>query len=457
MFFSQASSHGDAPSSRGIGRVARAVLALVVSGGCGSPTDVPCHDMTPPSELVTRAALFRVEVYETGVVCGETGTPIGSPVLTRTFTPGASLRLDVAPGRRAVVLLAWSDADATTLLGRACSDTDLGAGRRVCLDLTLRAPPDMAIDVPDLATVPPDLAQPITCVADPSICGVGSCCEGLCRNAEVDVQHCGGCRACSGEEVATPICEAGLCRSTCLAPHGNCSTPAAPAADDGCETNLETTPTRCGACDRACVATGVDQLRCMASRCTSTCTAGLGNCSQPLAPDADDGCETDLLTSTAHCGACGRACSATQVLALACAAGRCTSSCQPGRVNCARPDAPTADDGCECAGDACCAGGTCQTQHVNGLGQNFRDCVTLGTHTLAQAQAARSASVLVPPTAGDDFGNTCGDGTPVLCRRTGSSCACWGYDAATSPNSGRVRFVNSNTCQCPSAGDATWN
>src|SRR5688572_25801772 len=240
------------------GAPALALASLCTSlAGCGAPAPLPCSDMTPPSELVARAALFRVEVYETGVACGETGTPLGTPIFTRTFAPGAPLRFDAAPGRRAVVLLAWGNVEGTMLLGRACTDVELSAGRRMCLDLTLSAPGD------DLATPPPDMAQPISCVDDPSICGNGSCCDGLCRDDDVDVQHCGGCRPCSGEQVATPTCEAGLCRSTCLLPYGNCSTPAAPAADDGCETNLETTATRCGACDRACASSGVDELRCM--------------------------------------------------------------------------------------------------------------------------------------------------------------------------------------------------
>jgi hypothetical protein len=140
-----------------------------------------------------------------------------------------------------------------------------------------------------------------------------------------------------------------------------------------------------------------------------------------------------------------------------CAGGVCTSSCVNGRFNCNQPAAPTADDGCECAGTACC-GTSCQTSHMNGLGQTFLDCAASNTHNDTQAQAARTAWGMVSTS---DFNDTssCADGTPMECRQTAGSCACWGYSAGTTkPGTGHVHLNSTtNGCMCPTAGDATWN
>ncbi len=420
--------------------------------GCRGGPAVPCTSMEAPSELVTNAALFRIDVYSTESNCSDAGGPAGTPVLTRSFAPGQGIAFDVAPGRRPVVLVSFADAAATMELGRACSEAELGEGRAVCLDLKLER-------APDLSTTPPDMAEVISCdVAGPSACGALTCCESVCRDVSSDVGHCGGCRACAAEQVATPSCEGGLCRSTCLAGYGNCVQPAAPAADDGCETDLTTTAASCGACGRACSMTSTAMVACAGGVCSSTCAAGFANCSTPAAPLADDGCETAISASTTSCGGCGRGCASANVQTLACAAGLCTSTCVAGRMNCARPAAPSVDDGCECAGTACCAGNTCQTQHTNGVGNTFFDCVALGTHNLAQATAAgdRWPVTLAVPA----FNSTaCANAAPMRCYQTATSCACWGYSTgAVNAGDGRVRLNTvSNGCMCPTVGDAAWN
>jgi hypothetical protein len=366
---------------------------------------------------------------------------------------GEPIKFDVAPGRRPVVLVSFADAAATVELGRACSEAELGAGRAVCLDLHVEA-------APDLAGPSPDLAEPLACdVLGPSACGTGMCCDAVCRDVAMDIAHCGGCRACAGANVATPSCGAGLCTSTCSSGFGNCTQPAAPAADDGCETDLTTTVSSCGACGRACAPASTATLACAAGLCTSTCASGFANCSKPAAPSADDGCETQVSISTASCGGCGRACSSTNVQTPACAGGVCTSTCAVGFVNCAKPAAPNADDGCECAGTACCAGNMCQSNHDNGLDGHFFDCVTLGTHDLTQATAAASAWSLA---GASPFNSTaCTNGAPMRCVQNAANnmCACWGYTTgATNPGDGHVHLNSaSNGCMCPTAGDPTWN
>ena len=67
----------------------------------------------------------------------------------------------------------------------------------------------------------------------------------------------------------------------------------------------------CGACGNACLAKGnVATATCSASACVVTsCNANFGNCDG----SATNGCETDLRTSAANCGACGHACSGGQL------------------------------------------------------------------------------------------------------------------------------------------------
>jgi hypothetical protein len=77
-------------------------------------------------------------------------------------------------------------------------------------------------------------------------CKAGSCeitcnigftkCGTACVNIASDPSNCGACnRACSGSNVASPKCFGGLCSSSCLPGWSNCTMPAAPASDDGCE------------------------------------------------------------------------------------------------------------------------------------------------------------------------------------------------------------------------------
>ncbi len=424
------------------------LVSLVACRGGGAP--LPCVNMDTPSALVTSAVLFRVDVYSPDAHCSDPGGPAGAPVLTRSFAQGEALAFEVAPGRRPVVLVSYADPAATIELGRACTEAELGEGRSVCLDLRLEA-------ALDFATAMPDRGPMMSCEeAGPAVCGALTCCESACRDVSSDVAHCGGCRACGAAQVATPSCMSGLCQSSCISGYGNCIQPAAPAADDGCETDLTSSTASCGSCGRACSSVNTAATACAAGLCTSSCASGFGNCTRPDAPAADDGCETAISSSTTSCGGCGRACASAHVQTASCASGLCTSSCTSGYVNCAKPAAPAVDDGCECAGTACCAGNTCQTQHVNGLGQTFFDCVALGTHDLTQASAARAAWPAASPT---DFASTaCTNGAPMVCRQTASSCACWGYSTgASNPGDGRVHLNNTNGCICPGVGDPAWN
>ena len=130
----------------------------------------------------------------------------------------------------------------------------------------------------------------------------------------------------------------------------------------GCETDLQTSSSHCGACGATCT----NHRLCSAGTCTGACEQGecwavwcrclcradgtcvhagmrflqppLLSCQPPchpvLAAPADWGncdtsrpdCETDLRTSLSHCGACGAACTNHRL----CTAGGCTGACVQG-------------------------------------------------------------------------------------------------------------------------------
>jgi hypothetical protein len=89
--------------------------------------------------------------------------------------------------------------------------------------------------------------------------------------------------------------------------------------------------------------------------------------------------------------------------------------------------------------------------HSNGLGQNFADCVALGTMNAAQAHAA--AVAFSPGTIIFDV-PSCPNGSSAQCNQTATQCACWGY---AGPGRGRVLLVNSTGCLCPGATSTAWD
>ena len=128
--------------------------------------------------------------------------------------------------------------------------------------------------------------------------------------------------------------------------------------------------------------------------------------------------------------------------------------CGTGFRNCS--DNP--GDGCECATPGCCRNGSCQNTHANGLGQNYYDCVALGTYDQTQAEKARAAfAEIVGP--GQTVDGSCGDpgdSSKIRCHDTndGSVCACWAWSG---PLRGFVRAEGGPDCVCPTTADAPWN
>lgn len=125
----------------------------------------------------------------------------------------------------------------------------------------------------------------------------------------------------------------------------------------GCATNLLTTLSDCGACSNDCVdaALHVSNASCSNGTCSQLACIGTWRDCDGL---SSDGCETDVSTSASDCGACGRACALPNVAVQGCLADECiVGACPSGRLDCDT----NATNGCEfrCAenGTAC----TCES------------------------------------------------------------------------------------------------
>ncbi len=202
--------------------------------------------------------------------------------------------------------------------------------------------------------------------------GFGDCDDDASNGCETavtgDARHCGRCgNACPGGANATPRCAAGACGLACAAGFGDCDGDAA----NGCETNLNTTVTACGACGVTCRYPN-GNASCGAGLCSlSTCAAGFDNCDG----NADNGCETPTSADSSNCGRCGNRCPT----GTACSMGACNSVCSGGTTfcsgRCVALDAdPTACGSCSraCPGGsnatAACRGGACALTCDRGFG-----------------------------------------------------------------------------------------
>lgn len=231
-----------------------------------------------------------------------------------------------------------------------------------------------------------------------------TCCGGACADPQTSIASCGACdRRCTVTN-GVPVCRSGACGlATCTAPFADCDG----NAMNGCETNTATSGSHCGACGSACAARPNSTVSCELGSCRYSCGAGFGDCDG----NAANGCETDLSTTPAHCGTCGRECSLSNAIA-GCALGACTvASCAPGFGNCNG----NAADGCEV---------DVRTSLAN-CGMCGRVC------TLASASSVCSAGTCAISTCNAGYGNCDGDpsngceanlSTLTHCGRCGAAC-----------------------------------
>lgn len=196
-------------------------------------------------------------------------------------------------------------------------------------------------------------------------CAAGlSCCDGACIDVTRDTRHCGACGEACGTQGAVATCQAGVCRVACTEGFADCNL----LARDGCEVNLRTSATDCGACGAACVLPSATPA-CIAGQCAiAACQPGFADCDTR----ASTGCEVAPSTDVQNCGGCGALCAPPNATPR-CIAGRCrVGTCSPGRADCDADDgngcevdtriSPQHCGGCgaPCGADEACVSGVCQ-------------------------------------------------------------------------------------------------
>lgn len=143
-------------------------------------------------------------------------------------------------------------------------------------------------------------------------CAMGeTVCQGQCVNLASSLGNCGACgRACA----AGQLCSAGNCQTSCPSPNQLCNGACVATVRD---------PAHCGACGNVCrVSNGT--AACVNSACTvASCATGFGDCDM----SASNGCETNLSSTPTSCGACGRTCTAPGGGSVTCVNGACVGAC----------------------------------------------------------------------------------------------------------------------------------
>jgi len=156
---------------------------------------------------------------------------------------------------------------------------------------------------------------------------------------------------------ATSTCSAGICVMTgCNSGYANCNG----VDSDGCETNLMSSSNHCGSCNAACSTNNMSFTMCSGGNCSGTCNPGFADCNGNLRAD---GCEVDTNTDPNHCGGCNNACGGPSECesSVTCENGRCKRN--------PKPNGSTCSGGTCCNGHCCGAGKTCC-----GSGANFGCC-----------------------------------------------------------------------------------
>jgi hypothetical protein len=157
--------------------------------------------------------------------------------------------------------------------------------------------------------------------------------------------------------------------------------------------------------------------------CRLLCQGILVDCDR----DADTGCETNVLSSLAHCGACGQPCTAPDGGSAACTAGTCTRACPGGRELCAGACVAAGTCGCP-DGSSRCAGAcvdlASDTAHCGACG-NACPVFPIGSPSVpAVCRAGACTLALSCPAGLAECGRTCADldVDPRNCGACGRAC-----------------------------------
>jgi formylglycine-generating enzyme len=104
---------------------------------------------------------------------------------------------------------------------------------------------------------------------------------------------------------------------------------------------VKTSTAHCGACGQACSTSNVVSTSCSGGACNGACVTGFADCD---GNKLSNGCEIDLMSSAANCGVCGQDCSSNNMATVSCGSGSCNGTCSAGFADC---DKNKKTNGCE--------------------------------------------------------------------------------------------------------------
>lgn len=283
------------------------------------------------------------------------------------------------------------------------------------------------------------------CVAGQCVarCEVGYAdCDGNAANGceaptSDDPLRCGGCNVSCTTASGRTACSDGICTPTCV-PGRSADCDGDPR--NGCETDLTSDTASCGACGVACTNEN-GTASCVASRCTPVCAPDAADCDGNLA----NGCETTLASNPNHCGSCGSTCDSSYQI---CTAGSCEASmCLPGSGDCDQDRSDCETDltrsvtscgfcGNRCTtpnGSASCTTGACGIASCNAGNANCDSNVANGCEVTLATNVAHCGS--------------CG----AACSNAHGSTSCAGGSCAPSCTSGWGSCDNNPSNGCESS------
>jgi hypothetical protein len=169
------------------------------------------------------------------------------------------------------------------------------------------------------------------------------CCAGQCLDTSRDPQNCGACGSACGVQHSSASCQAGVCMpGMCSAGWADCNND----PKDGCEAKLDYDADNCGACGMKCAIPNAIQgcgpvpMGAKSGCYIKACTFGWDDCNG----NADDGCETSVLSDAKNCGGCGMPCAKVAHATVSCVNAACAlTQCDVGFLDCDG----NAKNGCE--------------------------------------------------------------------------------------------------------------
>ena len=201
------------------------------------------------------------------------------------------------------------------------------------------------------------------CVLTGCMAGRDNCDANDANGCETDIRsnlmHCGRCgNVCPTRANATSFCTGAVCGITCTSGFENCDR----VDSNGCEVDTRTNLSACGGCGLLCSPPG-GTGQCASGVCSvRACNAGLGDCDGSVV----NGCETSLLSDLSNCGACGRTCTLANANST-CTTGSCrVTTCTGAFGNCDGLDSTgcetnlvSSSANCGACGNVCPTGTTC--------------------------------------------------------------------------------------------------